>query len=486
MGRQNTAFILGMSVLVSLTVVDAAILYVRQGSHGIPPYSTPETAAGRIQEAVDAAEYGDLVSVGPGDYVERVTLREGVLLWGSGSGLTTIHRPTVDYSPVVTGAPDAEIRDLAIVSPEHPEQPWTGGTGLYLGPWAGQLVSDCTVMGPFRASIRCEGTVFGAPIVIRRCSLKGAMSAGVELEGLWGDCIIDDCDIRDTGSGLLADFGAFGIIRMMRTTISGSVSGVHLSGPWQARVENSTVERCTSHAIRVTDCAELAVSNTVISHSRSGIVADYAAVEMSNCTIAENHIGLLYNTEETIIVLANTVLWGADVPVDPPFAPCLTVKFSDIQGGYGGDGNIAADPLFVNASTGDFRLRPDSPCIDMGRPWESVARCSPVWLYAVDRAGASRRVYGGKAFEPDMGAYEFYINNVTPGPNPDETTLTWSSLAHKTYSIFYTDDLLNWHTAVENFPSSGSQTTSWLDDGSLTGVPPLLAPRRFYRLLENP
>ncbi len=29
-------------------------------------------------------------------------------------------------------------------------------------------------------------------------------------------------------------------------------------------------------------------------------------------------------------------------------------------------------------------------------------------------------------------------------------------------------------------------TTSWTDDGSLTGVPPLLAPRRFYRLLENP
>ena len=34
--------------------------------------------------------------------------------------------------------------------------------------------------------------------------------------------------------------------------------------------------------------------------------------------------------------------------------------------------------------------------------------------------------------------------------------------------------------------SSGNETTSWLDDGSLTGVPPSLAPRRFYRVLENP
>jgi len=29
-------------------------------------------------------------------------------------------------------------------------------------------------------------------------------------------------------------------------------------------------------------------------------------------------------------------------------------------------------------------------------------------------------------------------------------------------------------------------TTSWTDDGSKTGVPPSLAPRRFYRILENP
>jgi hypothetical protein len=64
--------------------------------------------------------------------------------------------------------------------------------------------------------------------------------------------------------------------------------------------------------------------------------------------------------------------------------------------------------------------------------------------------------------------------------------LTWSSLANKTYSIFYSEDLVTWHTAIENFPSSGDTTTFWIDDGSLTGLPPSLAPRRFYRILENP
>jgi hypothetical protein len=85
-----------------------------------------------------------------------------------------------------------------------------------------------------------------------------------------------------------------------------------------------------------------------------------------------------------------------------------------------------------------------------------------------------------------MGAYEFCINKLEPVPGTNEAVFTWSSLADKTYSIFYTDDLLTWHLAVAAFSSAGSTTTSWTDDGSLTGIPPLLAPKRFYRLLENP
>jgi hypothetical protein len=95
-------------------------------------------------------------------------------------------------------------------------------------------------------------------------------------------------------------------------------------------------------------------------------------------------------------------------------------------------------------------------------------------------------MFGGKGITVDMGAYEFYINKLDPVPGTNEAVFTWSCLADKTYSIFYTDDLFNWHTAIADFPSSGNETTSWLDDGSLTGIPPSLAPKRFYRLLENP
>ncbi|MFN3077856.1 MAG: hypothetical protein ABT940_13465, partial [Alphaproteobacteria bacterium] len=62
-----------------------------------------------------------------------------------------------------------------------------------------------------------------------------------------------------------------------------------------------------------------------------------------------------------------------------------TVSYSNIQEGWPGEGNIDADPLFVNPGqwgpngtpddpdddtwvNGDYHLLPYSPCIDTARP----------------------------------------------------------------------------------------------------------------------
>jgi len=126
---------------------------------------------------------------------------------------------------------------------------------------------------------------------------------------------------------------------------------------------------------------------------------------------------------------------------------------------------------------GILLLLPDSPCIDTGFNDQELPEA--------DIAGMHRIMYGGKSLTVDMGAYEFYINKVDPVPDTDEAIFTWSSLESKTYSIFYSEDLLTWHLADDRIFSAGYTTTSWTDDGSKTGVPPSLAPRRFYRILEN-
>ncbi|MFZ5809752.1 MAG: beta strand repeat-containing protein [Chloroflexota bacterium] len=70
------------------------------------------------------------------------------------------------------------------------------------------------------------------------------------------------------------------------------------------------------------------------------------------------------------LTLTNVILWGDSAPSGAEisntggYAPVVT--YSDIQGGYAGAGNIEADPLFVDAASGNLRLQLTSPAIDAG------------------------------------------------------------------------------------------------------------------------
>jgi hypothetical protein len=68
----------------------------------------------------------------------------------------------------------------------------------------------------------------------------------------------------------------------------------------------------------------------------------------------------------------------------------------------GAGGNVSADPGFLDASTGDYRLTMTSPGIDAGNP-------SAPHLPAVDLSGGQRVADGNGDGEPrvDMGAFEY-------------------------------------------------------------------------------
>jgi predicted outer membrane repeat protein len=103
-----------------------------------------------------------------------------------------------------------------------------------------------------------------------------------------------------------------------------------------------------------------------------GMYSLWVSPSLTNCTFsgntATNSGGGIFNAESASPVVLNCILWG-DSPeeianLDATSDPILT--FSDVQGGYPGDGNIDLDPLFVDPAAGDFRLEMASPCIDTG------------------------------------------------------------------------------------------------------------------------
>jgi len=177
--------------------------------------------------------------------------------------------------------------------------------------------------------------------------------------------------------------------------------------------------------------------------------------------------------------IRNCIIWSNSAPHGPQLKDSSKPTYSCIQGWTEyGEGNTVGDPRFADADVGDFRLLPSSPCIDAG--------FNDPGLPETDIVGMHRIMFGGKSLTVDMGAYEYYVNDVNLEPTVGQATLRWSSLADKTYSILYSEDLLNWNHADDSVLTAGNETTFWIDDGSNTGVAPTLVPRRFYRILENP
>ena len=88
-------------------------------------------------------------------------------------------------------------------------------------------------------------------------------------------------------------------------------------------------------------------------------------------------------------VLTNCILWGNTPEEILILSGTPVITYSNIQGGFAGEGNIDTDPLFADPSNGDYHLKSQagrwdpnsqswiqddvtSPCIDTGDPTSSV------------------------------------------------------------------------------------------------------------------
>jgi len=116
---------------------------------------------------------------------------------------------------------------------------------------------------------------------------------------------------------------------------------------------------------------------------------------ITNCTFDKNNAGIsgggIYNDTGTNSVVINSIFWKNTDTADYQIFGLYDISYSLVNGGFTGEGNIDADPLFVDSANGDYRLSDKSPCIGAG-----TAAGAPTNDIEGNPRGAL----------PDIGAYE--------------------------------------------------------------------------------
>jgi predicted outer membrane repeat protein len=161
------------------------------------------------------------------------------------------------------------------------------------------------------------------------------------------------------------------------------------------------------------------ISNNVISVnsasvSGGGIYCFESSPTITNNTITGNSAyvsgGGIYCELVSNPVITNTIFWAdsasysPEIDFDDSSSPYFA--YCDIQGGWGGEGNIDLLPLFRDPVNGDYHLMSvvcgdssDSPCIDAGDPtiFDSMLDCD--WGLGTERSDIG--AYGGVRIPTD-------------------------------------------------------------------------------------
>ncbi len=190
---------------------------------------------------------------------------------------------------------------------------------------------------------------------------------------------------------------------------------------------------------------------------------------ITHCTIADNsaaQYGGAVGCERSYAVIKGSILYGNTAGNPDQLSAIgfegepsdIIATFSDVQLGWPGEGNIDADPRFIDHDNGDYRLSSSSHCIDAGGPYYH--------LFGQHFADAQGHCRLAGEF-PDMGSNEFAsspdsdadlssdVDEITYGSNPNDPDTDADGLLDGIESLRGTDP------AAANSPTGVSVPTHY-------------------------
>ena len=279
-----------------------------------------------IQAAIDSAKKGETVFLKPGAYPQDLTIhsKEGIKLVGAGADQVILlgHKDHVGVLHVGKwpyGATDIEI------------------TGLTVNDHGGHAVGIFNGKRITLRHVRVKGMLFGQQVQdvrIEDCVIGGSETTGVQFadtEALLIDNVIHDND-----------------------------HGVNVVGKSEVRLERNVITRNLFEAVVIGDRTKaVLIGNTLVKNGGGAAFLGSSQNEVSGNIVALNKVGFVIDPSSQARISFNA-LFNSDADYMKGGSP--PIRAPELKP----ESDVAADPRFVDAEHGDFRLRLDTTLLNKG------------------------------------------------------------------------------------------------------------------------
>ena len=321
----------------------------------------------------------------------RVTRLRGLTIQGGmGALVDTPYRRRIGGGVLCESG---ELRiDRCRVVDNGPESGSAAGGGIYVGE-TGELLLQASTLARNDADRGGGIAVEGGSAVLRQVRISGNTApddgAGAHVTN-WGRLEADQCSFENNrttayyyselgGGAISIDRG--GEVRLDRSDLIGSraLQGGAVANAASFEMRGGTIvgneANMCGGALQVFAGGRTLLDGVVIAKNwalcSGGAIQNDGELAIDRSTIVMNGGGLaiIEQSDEARSAIRNSILWrNGPFPSLDAGSGRMIVRYSDVQGGHRGEGNIDSDPLFCALPCGDLdaSIAAESPCIGAG------------------------------------------------------------------------------------------------------------------------
>lgn len=392
----------------------AQTLYVTTNGNDALPGTSWSEAKRSIGSAITKGARGTAIWIGRGTYVEHITLKPQMQLYGGFAGTEGVlaERDWRVHVSIIWGSTNKAVVTITNSGPDTRLDGLTigGGNAIHGGGisivGAAPVVANCTIRNNITDGAGAGISIWGFYLVSSTEAYHPSLTNSV---------IVENQSINDEGDGGgiavigSSPFIAFNVIA--RNTAARNGGGIACWRHSSPTIANNIIEANSASYEELTASlggggifasatdldgrpiafavsAPLVCNNLIAANGGNaggGItVVDSrlgAASIVNNTIVANNGAGIYWAntwpTNDNNVVAFNTAGFERGVAGSSD----AVIRHNDVYGNEvlraranylgtvdrtGAEGNISADPRFANPAIGEYHLQPDSPCVDAG------------------------------------------------------------------------------------------------------------------------